>query len=347
MPGFMGLRGMEYKNPHDMVRERRQEHRNEAQHELQGQERRSREKVHEILRGQDAVPQDGRPVPLTGGECDKIAQRPVTDIMSGRVAVLAFDDTLLTVEGIFSSVRFRHLPVVDDHGNIIGIISDRDFLRHVSPFYGTINEQTRDVEIMNRKVGMVMTRNPVCIDLNVTIADAVLIMNKRKISCLPVVAVGSDCLQGIITWKDIVRAFCPSSFASTDSSRLKTGVHVNPESSESARLRAKTAESARMRAAAAAASSAAGYSDRDAERMERVRPDPGQTSPSRPDARREGPPGPGAANVRRVASDTDRISISADQVPQPGESEVPGRISSRGARVIRSDPDRPAQGNEP
>lgn len=330
MPGFMGLRGMEIKNPHDMVRERRHE-RSDTRIESHDQERRSREKVHEILREQEDVHNDTRPMPVVGGECEKISHRPVTDIMSGRVAVLAFDDTLMTVEGIFSSVKFRHLPVVDGRGHIIGIISDRDFLRHVSPFYGTVNEQTRDVEIMSRKVGMVMTRNPICVETRLCIGDAVKIMNRKKISCLPVVEIGTTRLQGIITWKDIVRAFCPECFSSKDSSRLKTGVYVNPESTESARLKARTAESARMRAAASAA--AAGYSDRDAERLQRTRPDPGQTAPSSASAGHQGPPGPGAGNVRR--SDTERISISPDKIHKPGEAELPGRSSVRGARVIR------------
>ncbi len=335
MPGFMGLRGMEFKNPHDMVRERRHEHRGES--DQQGQERRSREKVQEILRDQDTAPHDSGHIPTTG-ECEKIARRPVTEIMSGRVAVLSFDDTLLTVEGIFSSVRFRHLPVVDDNGNIIGIISDRDFLRHVSPFYGTVNEQTRDVEIMNKKVGMVMTRSPICIDTKITIGDAVKIMNRKKISCLPVVDIDSERLMGIITWKDVVRAFCPGGFSVTDSSRLKTGVHINPESSESARLRSKSAESTRMRAAGSNTTVTTRNADRDAERLRRVRPDPGGTSPSTADERRQGPPGPAPVHARRVGSDTERISITPDKIHQPGEPEPPGQASARGARVIRSHP---------
>jgi FOG: CBS domain len=265
---------MEFKNPHDMMRERRQEQ-NNVRGELRGQEQRSREKVHEILREQDAFPDETRPASRHLGECERVAQRPVTEIMSGRVAVLSFDDTILTVQGIFSSVKFRHLPVVDERGYITGIISDRDFLRHVSPFYGTINEQTRDVEIMSRKVGMIMTRDPICIETNICVGDAIKQMNRKKISCLPVVEIGTTCLQGIVTWKDIVRAFSPESFSSKDSQRLKTGVHVNPESRESARLKAKSAESARLRKAAAM-----DESDRDAERLQRNRPDLGQTRPT-------------------------------------------------------------------
>lgn len=246
MPGFMGIRGLEHKNPRDMERERREE-----RHTIElAAERRSREKVREILREQegDMSAFSGRIDPASLGECAKIASYPVERIMTGRVAVLSFDDTLLTVEGIFGSVKFRHLPIVDDEGNIEGIISDRDFLRMVSPFFGTVNEQTRDKEIMARKVGMVMSRNPVCASIDTTILDAVKLMNRSKISALPIVEKGTLKLLGIVTWKDIVRAFCPAGFSAThDSTRLKTGVHVNSETSESARLKARAAESARLR----------------------------------------------------------------------------------------------------
>jgi CBS-domain-containing membrane protein len=249
MPGFMGIRGLEHRNPHDMERERREEQQTPSR---EGQERRSREKVQEILKDQDGDMSAfrGNIADPRATTCSDISKVRVDKIMSGRVAVLSFDDTLLMVQGIFNSVKFRHLPVVDDNGHIMGIISDRDFLRMTSPFFGTINEQKRDQDIMMRKVGMVMTRNPVCTTPEVTILNAVRLMNHKKISCLPVVeGAGSYRLLGIVTWKDVVRAFCPAGFNPThESTRLKTGVQINAETSESARLKAKTAESVRLRA---------------------------------------------------------------------------------------------------
>lgn len=125
MPGWMGIRGLEPKNPHDMERQRRVEHRGGLSNEA---ERRSHEKVREILReqGGDMSAYTGNIKPEHRNDCEKIALFPVTEIMSARVAVLSFDDTMLTVQGIFERVRFHHLPVVDEAGNVIGILSDRD-----------------------------------------------------------------------------------------------------------------------------------------------------------------------------------------------------------------------------
>lgn len=246
MPGFMGIRGLNPQNPHDRERERREENKAGPSAE---QERRAQEKVQEILRDQegDMSAYTGNISDANPSDCGGICDAPVGEIMSAKVAALSFDDNLLTVKGIFDSVKFRHLPIIDEHNQLIGVVSDRDLLRVVSPFFGTINEQKRDKEIMTRKVGTIMTRKPICANIDTTILDAVKLMSNRKISCLPIVKKNSMILLGIVTWKDVVRAFCPRAFnAARDSNRLKSGVKVDPETSESARLRARVKKSTRL-----------------------------------------------------------------------------------------------------
>ncbi len=244
MPGWMGLRGIKANNPHEQERQRRESQRLSAAKKETQILHRSQEKIQEILKDQDGDMSDymGHPERESHGnpfDCDRIALMPVREIMSRRVAVLNFDDTVLTIQGIFAKVRFHHLPVVGPEGEVIGIISDRDFLRTVSPFFGTINEQNRDKEIMARRAGMIMTRNPVCLDESASLLAAVKLMNSRKISCLPIVYDGTMRLLGIVTWKDVVRAFCPQGFTSdTDSRRLKSGVSAESLKSESQRLKA-------------------------------------------------------------------------------------------------------------
>jgi hypothetical protein len=87
-----------------------------------------------------------------------------------------------------------------------------------------------------------MTRNPICANIDTTILQAVQLMNTNKISCLPIVELGGMRLLGIVTWKDVVRAFCPKAFDPLrDSARLRTGVRLNPQTAESGRLRARAA----------------------------------------------------------------------------------------------------------
>ncbi|MDR3211297.1 MAG: CBS domain-containing protein [Planctomycetota bacterium] len=231
---FFGLGDRKIKNPHDAERDRRVERDRKSSSTIDDMERRSWEKVQEILLEQQDY---AEPLPEIEPDLD-VRNHPVGEIMSENPVTINFDDTVLTVKGIFSRVRFHHLPVVDEEGGLIGIISDRDFLASVSPFVGTVNEQRRDIELLRRKVGLIMTRKPSFIASDTTIAAAIRIMNSFKISCLPVVVNENMRLLGLVTWKDIVRAFCPEPFHSKthESQRLKAGVNVRPRSTDSGRI---------------------------------------------------------------------------------------------------------------
>ncbi len=233
-------------NAHDDDRERRLEQearQQKAEASLNHLEKRSWEKVQEILKDQDqpehqsdtqVLPKES-PSPAVSAR-SQAKWLKVGDIMTGKVATIKFDDTVMTVKGIFSRVKFHHLPVVDDNGYLIGIISDRDFLASVSPFVGTVNEQTRDIELLKRKVGLIMTRNPSSVSINADLTAAIRQMNEYKVSCLPVVNPATRQLLGIITWKDIVKAFCPEAFTARDSAKLKTGVNLRPKTTDSGRF---------------------------------------------------------------------------------------------------------------
>ncbi|MDR0361965.1 MAG: CBS domain-containing protein [Planctomycetota bacterium] len=242
MPGFMGLGKLKTTNTHEIEKGRR-ESEGPRQDSLPEMEKRAWEKVQDILQDEEAPGGDTQVLPAAKPEAGPAAAAlKVGDIVSGRVVTVTFDDTVLMVKGIFDSVRFHHLPVVDGDGRLIGIISDRDFLKSVSPFLGTINEQNRDFELLKKKVGLIMTRNPVVIHPDSTVVDAVRLMNAKKVSCLPVVPKDDAVLLGIVSWKDVVRAFCPEGF--TKSGKLKTGVNIRSKTAESARLSA--VESARL-----------------------------------------------------------------------------------------------------
>ncbi len=212
MQGFMGLRDVNHRKTHDTEHALRREH-TASSEQL---EKWAEEKTRTILRNHhDSAPlQDGDTTADSGSDRrgDVVF---VEEFMSRNVVTLNFDDNLLTVRDIFSSVKFHHIPIVEAGRKIIGIISDRDMLRVVSPFFGTINEQTRDAAIMSRRVGTIMTRNPVCAHIGTTVADAIRLMEENNISCLPVVEEDGMRLLGIVTWKDLLRSRYPDAAANS------------------------------------------------------------------------------------------------------------------------------------
>jgi arabinose-5-phosphate isomerase len=68
--------------------------------------------------------------------------------------------------------------VVDDHGVLSGIITDGDLRRHMT---GTTN-------LLDRTAGNVMTRNPITIKRDTLAAEALLVLERRKITSIVVVS---------------------------------------------------------------------------------------------------------------------------------------------------------------
>jgi len=128
----------------------------------------------------------------------------VGHIMTADVVTVEMDDTLHSVREIFDNTCFHHLLVVNDK-RLLGVISDRDLLKALSPYLGTAAETLRDLASLNKRVHQIMSRNPVTLSSSASVYDAVSVFNEEKISCIPVVDDGLV-IQGILSWRDILKA---------------------------------------------------------------------------------------------------------------------------------------------
>jgi acetoin utilization protein AcuB len=129
-------------------------------------------------------------------------------VMTTRLVTVEIDDTLAVVKQIFDSVKFRHLLVVDSDKKLCGVISDRDLLRALSPHIGTLSENARDTATLNKRVHQIMTRHPVTLPPEATLADAIKLFLEHHVSCVPVVGPGFKAV-GIVSWRDVLRSLLP------------------------------------------------------------------------------------------------------------------------------------------
>jgi CBS domain-containing protein len=68
----------------------------------------------------------------------------LSDIMTSDLKLAKADDDLLDWLRQMSNDRFRHLPVVDDNGGLIGIMSQGDFVSYTWPeLLGRLKEQAK------------------------------------------------------------------------------------------------------------------------------------------------------------------------------------------------------------
>ena len=127
----------------------------------------------------------------------------VRDIMTNIVHTVQMDDLLHTAKLLFDRKRFHH-AVVLERDRVVGVVSDRDILKAISPFLGKpMMERSQDLNTLRKRIHQIMSRNLVTIGLDETVAEAAQKMLDERVSCLPVVD-ENRILLGIVTIRDFV-----------------------------------------------------------------------------------------------------------------------------------------------
>lgn len=120
--------------------------------------------------------------------------RRVEQIMSTDLFTVEEDDLVDLAAGIMTWKHIRHVPVEDKQERLAGLITSGILLRH----YGANFEKGKK----QSAVKDIMIKNPVTVTPETLTTDAVAVMHKNKIGCLPVVKDGK--LVGIVTEHDFM-----------------------------------------------------------------------------------------------------------------------------------------------
>lgn len=132
----------------------------------------------------------------------------VGDVMTRAVVTVDLDECLGRVHEIMQDGRFHHVLVTDD-GRLVGVISDRDVLRAMSPFIEREFMQRRqDENTLRRKAHQVMTRHPRTTREEHDVARAARTMLEAGVGCLPATDAAGR-VRGILTWRDLLRVAWP------------------------------------------------------------------------------------------------------------------------------------------
>jgi acetoin utilization protein AcuB len=115
--------------------------------------------------------------------------------------------SLLHVRDLIFGKGFRHFPVTDAAGRLVGIVSDRD-LRSAFPSTA-LNPAARQEQLSRLEqvsVGTIMSRPPIALPREATLDDTLLFFDRHRIGALPVVD-HDERLVGIITVRDVLAAY--------------------------------------------------------------------------------------------------------------------------------------------
>ena len=127
----------------------------------------------------------------------------VKDVMTREVRTVARNDQLGVADKLMKEERIRHLPVIDESGDVCAVVSQRDLFRGAllrSLGYGSRAEETllRQVVVKEAMSAELFTTTP-----ETPVAEAARQMIERRVGCLPVLDGGK--LAGIVTETDFVR----------------------------------------------------------------------------------------------------------------------------------------------
>lgn len=144
---------------------------------------------------------EGRPVhqwslaEITEGMMSKESCLSVEEFMTTDLFTVHEDEPLELVANLMDWKHVRHIPVEDKDGNLAGLISCFEVLRHLIV-------AANETERAPIAVGSIMNKAPLTITPETPTLDAIALMRRERVDCLPVVNKGR--LVGIVTERDFI-----------------------------------------------------------------------------------------------------------------------------------------------
>ena len=139
-----------------------------------------------------------------------------SDVMTRTVLSVRPDATIAEAIRTMLDNRISGLPVIDEAGRLVGMLTEGDLLRRGET--GTERHRPRWLEILmgpgrlagdyvrthGRRIGEVMTRDPVSVTPDTPLKEVVELMERRRIKRVPVL--DGDVPVGILSRADLLRA---------------------------------------------------------------------------------------------------------------------------------------------
>jgi CBS-domain-containing membrane protein len=139
-----------------------------------------------------------------------------SDVMTPNVVAVSPDASVVTAAELMLQKRISGVPVINGDGNLVGIVTEGDFLRRAETdtgrrrprwiefFMGPGRLADEYVHLSGRKVSDVMTHEVQTVPPDATLEQVVSLMERHNIKRLPVVDNGK--VVGIVTRANLLHA---------------------------------------------------------------------------------------------------------------------------------------------
>lgn len=129
----------------------------------------------------------------------------VEDRMTSDPVTITTNTSLKDALELVRSKSFRHLPVLDEDGGLVGIVTEKSLVYASPTPTTTLSIFEVDYILSRTKVGQVIQGSVITVGPDLPIEEAARVMIDHRIGCLPVVE--DEKLVGIISDTDIFRVF--------------------------------------------------------------------------------------------------------------------------------------------
>ncbi len=142
----------------------------------------------------------------------------IEEIMNKQVLTLQPTHTMADAAKLMKERKIRHVPVVDENGKLLGLVTERD-LKNALP---SSLLKDGDTSLYHRTLDQIMITNPIIGHPLDFVEEVALILYEHRIGCLPIVSKGE--LVGIITGTDLLYTYIEITGATKPSSQMEIRV---------------------------------------------------------------------------------------------------------------------------
>jgi CBS domain-containing protein len=128
----------------------------------------------------------------------------IVQIMASNVVTISIKDSLFKAKDIFEKHKIRHIPVVDEKNQLVGMLSLTDIQRiSIGGAFGGDPEMVNQAIFEMLSIEQVMKKNLHTVQLNQSVKEVAQILTTGEFHALPVLE--GEKLIGIVTTTDVIR----------------------------------------------------------------------------------------------------------------------------------------------
>jgi len=143
-------------------------------------------------------------------------------MMNKDVQTLLPSNTIKEAITLLREKKIRHLPITNEDGNVVGVVTDRD-IKDATPS-NLLDSHNHD--IFDTPIEEIMTKNPVIGHPLDFVEEVATIFYEQQIGCLPIVSGGK--LVGIVTETDLLYKYIELTGSLQPGSQIEVRVPNRP-----------------------------------------------------------------------------------------------------------------------